>query len=82
MGAVKTRKDFQLTEEGKELRTMLEQMARDNSYNTTSSYSSNAELYPDGQMPFVDKHMNYIMCHPALEVSKYLANIKLITRRR
>jgi hypothetical protein len=76
------RKDFPDTEEGQEIKLKLQQMADDNLYNTASSYSSNTSLYPDNLIPFVDRHMNYLLNHPRLEANKYLANIRLITRLR
>jgi hypothetical protein len=78
----KTRKGFFDTEEGKEIKRKLQQMTRDSTYNTTSSYSTNSLLYSDNLIPFVDKHMNYLINHPSLEAKKYLANIRLITRVR
>lgn len=82
MASQKTRNDFPTTEEGIAVKEQLSQMTSNISYNTTSSYSTNTERYPDNLIPFVDKHMNYLISHPALESSKYMANVKLITRRR
>ena len=55
-------------------------MARDNVYNTGSSYSANSIQYPDNLIPFVDKHVNYLNAHPGLDPSQYIANLRLITR--
>lgn len=82
MAIQKTRKQFFETVEGLEIKQALEQMVADSKFNTLPSYSANAALYPDNLMPFVDRHMNYIMCHPRLEAKKYLANVKLVTRLR
>lgn len=82
MALQKTRKDFLDTEEGKDIKLKLQNMVGDDSYNTAPSYNSNTVLYPDNLIPFVDKHMNYLMSHPRLEASQYLANVKLITRLR
>ncbi|HVA10721.1 MAG TPA: hypothetical protein VNG32_00965 [Candidatus Dormibacteraeota bacterium] len=82
MVSQKSRNGFFDTEVGKEIRQELQQMADNSSYNTASSYSANSRLYPDNLIPFVDKHMNYLINHPILEANKYLANIKLMTRRR
>jgi len=57
-------------------------MTGDSSYNTAPSYSNDTALYPDNLIPFVDKHMNYLVNHPALEASQYLANVRLVTRVR
>jgi hypothetical protein len=82
MAVQKTRHNYNDTEEGKEVRLKLERMAEDSQFNTTASYSSNTGLYSDNLIPFVDKHMNYLMSHPRVEADKYLANVKLITRAR
>lgn len=82
MASVKTRSGFVDTDEGQEMKRELQRMMTDSAYNTKPSYSGNQLLYPDNQMPFVDKHMNYIMGHPMLEPSQYLANVKLLTRVR
>ncbi len=74
--------DYPDSEEGRDIRQKLLSMAASTTYNTTSTYSANNQVYPDNLIPFVDKHMNYIMNHPNIEASKYLANIKLISRVR
>lgn len=76
----KTRKQFFDSVEGLEIKQALEQMVGDVRFNTLPSYSANSVLYPDNLMPFVDRHMNYLMSHPQLEAKKYLANVKLVTR--
>ena len=82
MAARKTRKDFSDTEEGKGIRLEFQKMTDDVLYNTSSTYNRDTSLYPDNLIPFVDKHMNYLVDHPKLEADKYLANVKLITRIR
>jgi hypothetical protein len=82
MALQKTRRDYSDTEEGKEFKRQLKLMNSNDAYNTAPSYSADNELYPDNLMPFVDKHMTYLINHPALEASKYLANLKLQTRLR
>ncbi len=82
MAAPKTRKDFLMSEEGKVIKLKLQDMTIDNQYNTPPSYNSNAVLYPDNLISFVDKHMNYLISHPTLEAGQYIANVKLITRVR
>lgn len=68
--------------EGEEVKQMLKDMVKDKGYNTDSSYSANSDLYPDSQIPFVDKHVNYINNHPSLDPHHYLANLRLMTRVR
>lgn len=82
MALTKTRKNFLDTEEGRAIKSELQAMVTNKAYITTPGYSANAMLYPDHQIPFVDLHMDYIIKHPVLEASKYLANVKLMTRVR
>ena len=82
MANVKTRTGFAETEKGKEIRHKLWLLTEDNQYNTSSSYSANELLYPDNLMPFIDKHMNYLINHPMLDPDTYMSNIKLLTRLR
>lgn len=80
--AIKFRKDFLESQAGKETGLIFKSMALSKLYNTASSYSPNKAKYPDNLIPFVDKHMNYLIAHPQLEVYQYIANIKLMTRVR
>jgi hypothetical protein len=57
-------------------------MADSSLYHTASAYTPNSELYPDNRIPFEEKHMAYIVNHPALDARVYLANVKLMTRVR
>jgi hypothetical protein len=82
MALLKTRTTFFDSQEGQLIKEKLQQMAGSSSYNTTASYTTNSLLYPDNLIPFVDKHMNYLISHPALEAKKYLANIRLMTKVR
>jgi len=82
MAAVKSRNGFAETAEGQEIKHKLELMAADIAFNTKSSYSANSVLHPDNSITFVEKHMNYLINHPSLEPSQYLANVRLLTRLR
>lgn len=82
MPNAKSRPTFLDTEKGKEIRRKFQRMTDDDSYNTASSYSANRLLYPDNLMPFVDKHMGYLVDHPLLDPDTYLANVRLATRLR
>jgi hypothetical protein len=82
MALQKTRNTYFETEEGQSVKLQLQQMASSSTYNTSASYSTNSSLYPDNLIPFVDKHMNYLINHPALEATTYLANIRLMTKTR
>lgn len=80
--AVKKRTDFYTSEEGIKTRALLVALAADKAFNTETSYTTNAEKYPDHVMPFVDKHMNYLLTHPGVESHNYLSNLRIMTRIR
>ena len=80
MNAVRTATAQTLEDAGVE--DSLRSMVSDPSMNTRSTYSANATSYPDGQIPFVEKHMAYLMDHPKLSPLQYLANLRLMIRSR
>ncbi len=80
MATAKTRSNFYTSEDGLIAIAELRTIAKSADYHTSSSYSANAELYPDHKMPFVDKHMQYLQNHPELNMHQYIANIKLMTK--
>lgn len=82
MPVVKSRTNFLTSDKGRQVRDELLLMTEDPTYNTASTYSANSLLYADNLMPFVDKHMNYLVSNPALDPDTYLANVKLVTRVR
>ncbi|MGF7229523.1 MAG: hypothetical protein ACQR33_06125 [Candidatus Saccharibacteria bacterium] len=82
MATVKKRPQFLDSEVGIEVERKLYLMTQDVAFNTGSSYSPDGELYPDNLIPFVDKHMNYLCKHPAIDPAHYLANLRLMTRVR
>lgn len=82
MPTLHKRTNFSESELGLQIKNLLEAMTADLKFNTVSSYSPNAELYSDNLMPFVDKHMNYLVTHPAINPQEYLANLRLKTRLR
>jgi hypothetical protein len=63
-----------------DVREELQQMVLNGSYNTAPSYTPSSDKYPDGLMPFVDRHMKYLSTHPKLDASMYVANLRLMTR--
>lgn len=69
-------------EEEKEIREELKEMMLSGAYNTTSRYTPNSNEYPDGLMPFVDRHIRYLYANPNLDPRMYLANLRLKTRIR
>ena len=50
--------------------------------NTASSFSANSLLYPDRQIPFVEKHLAYLMDHPKVDPDQYLSNLRLMLKKR
>jgi hypothetical protein len=80
MTVYKKKPHFFTTEEGQAALILLKNMAANESFNTSSSYSANTELYPDHQIPFVDKHMCYLRDHPETNPTQYLANLRLMSR--
>jgi hypothetical protein len=70
------------SEEEQEIREALRRMVLNSSYNTSPGYTANSVAYPDGVMPFVDKHMRYLDAYPKLDAQVYLANLRLKTRIR
>jgi hypothetical protein len=80
MAVAQKRVNFVESEEGKYVKKKLLDMTNDDSFNTSSSFSSNFTDYPDNLIPFVDKHMNYLNTHPKVDARTYLANVRLMTR--
>lgn len=82
MPTIKKRVNFFESEEGVRVKQLLEFMMADTKYNTESSYSTDTDRYADNLIPFVDKHMNYINTHSAVDPQVYLANLRLMTKIR
>ncbi|HMS49906.1 MAG TPA: hypothetical protein PKA02_00505 [Candidatus Saccharibacteria bacterium] len=82
MPVLKKRVNFTESAEGIWARQTLERLVADSAYNTDSTYSTDAELYPGNLIPFVEKHMNNLNSHPDLDATQYIANIRLMTRIR
>ncbi len=82
MPSIKKRTNFSESEEGKTARESLLNLVKSEQYNTRDGFSANNDDYPDGVIPFVDKHMEYLRTHPQIQVDHYLANLRLRTRTR
>ncbi len=54
-------------------------MVNDESYNTASTFSPSAE---NGNLLFIDKHMNYLCGHLDVNATQYISNLRLITKVR
>ena len=48
----------------------------------STSFSSDVAYYPDGQIPFVEKHIAYLLQYPKLDPDQYLANLRLKLKKR
>ncbi len=82
MSTFKKRINFPESEEGIKTKQQLVMMVTDGTYATVSSYNSNAQLYPDNDISFVDKHMRYLSEHQNVNPQQYLSNLRLMTRVR
>lgn len=65
-----------------DIRRVLRAMELDQAYNTKSSYSANETLYPNHVMSFTEKHMAYLKARPTLKPEHYLANLRLLIKKR
>ncbi len=82
MPTTKKRVDLYKTEEGARILHELRAMVTDEKYNTGSTYSTDAAACSDHLIPFVDKHMQYLIVHPSVDAEQYLSNLRLMTRVR
>lgn len=70
---------FLKSEEGIAAYQELLKMVEDDSYNTESTFSPS---HSEGNLPFIDKHMEYLCNHLNVKTEHYLSNLRLITRVR
>mgnify|MGYP003421251729 CR=1 FL=1 len=70
---------FLKSEEGMSAYNELCRLVEDEEYNTTSTFSPSAT---DGNLLFIDKHMNYLCSHLGVGTTQYLSNLRLITKVR
>lgn len=78
-----TRATTQKRLEEENVREKLLDIQADPSFNSElTSFTANTVLYPDGQIPFVQKHLDYLMAHPKLDPNQYLSNLRLMLRKR
>ena len=82
MATHKKRVDFRTSEGGMRAIATLNVMVSDDSYVTEPSFIADSEKYPDNLIPFIDKHMNYLLSHPYINPDHYLSNLKLMSRLR
>jgi hypothetical protein len=70
--------EFLKSEAASMARVELKLMVGDPKYNTRNSFSAKS---PD-EVPFVEKHIQYLCDHPNLNPRHYLSNLKLKTKLR
>ena len=77
-----TRKFLATPEQVANVRQLLQELVDDSGYNTEPSYIANAEIYTDHLIPFVEKHMAYLMSHPKVNPDQYISNLRMMTKIR
>jgi hypothetical protein len=65
-----------------EILTTLRGMEDDKTLITKDAYTPNAELYPDGRIPFADIHLGYLKSHKHVNPKHYLSNLRLMITAR
>ena len=65
------------SEIGTTVRNALADLQNDPKYITIVSYTADQVGYPDGVMPFVEKHLLYLHQHPSVNPDHYLSNLRL-----
>ncbi len=65
-----------------EISTVLKKLEDDPAFVTNPAYRANTSLFPDNSISFVDAHLTYLKLHPKLDPNHYLANLRLMTRKR
>jgi len=82
MPTIKKKDYLNNTEESVAIEQTLRDMVESATYHTESSYSADGDKYPEGIIPFIDKHMKYLRSHPTTDPQQYLSNLRLMTRVR
>lgn len=72
---------FKTTEEGEWSLKTLQAMEKDAAFVSDSSFTADAEHYPDNRMPFITTHMNFLAKHPEVNPRQYIANLRLRSRK-
>ena len=65
-----------------EVTSALEELQNDPSMNSSSMYSPTATQYPENQLPFVEIHLNYLRKNKHVVASRYIANLKIMIKKR
>jgi hypothetical protein len=73
---------FAESEIGIAAKATLEALLENTAHTTESGYHVNEELHPNNSIGFVEKHMEYLATHAAVNPSYYLSNLRLMTGSR
>jgi hypothetical protein len=65
-----------------EILAALKSLEKDPAFITKSAYRANAVLWPNHHISFVDTHLMYLKARPALNPQHYIANLKLMLRKK
>lgn len=65
-----------------EIVAALKTLKRNSLYRTEPAYRGNAEKWPNNQISFVDFHIGYLKMHPTLDPNHYIANLRLMLRKK
>lgn len=70
--------DYFETQDGQEILGLLQSMSSSEDYVTKDSYTPHSEAL----ISFIDKHQDFIRKHPNTDAHHYVANLKIMCRRR
>lgn len=71
-----TREQFLQTDSGALAQVELRRMVNSSAYNTRLSYDATVGR----KLTFMDRHINYLVKHPAVNPIVYLSNLRVMTR--
>ncbi len=68
--------------EEEEIVAALSLLESNSLYLTKPIYRGDAQKWPGNQMSFIDYHLTYLKAHPTLNPYHYLANLRLMLKRK
>lgn len=68
--------------EPEEVTAALTAMKNDPKYITRPAYRGNGEVWPDHKISFVENHTAYLRAHPNIKPEHYIANLRLMLKKR
>ena len=60
----------------------LRALVADTGMITDSAYTANTDDWPSNRIPFIETHLKYLKAHPMTNPEHYIANLRLMIRRR